>query len=145
MDGMRNTEPVTVARSLTMEQIDSAGNAAPMEVEFSYDPRDPYAVSLSFVSAEPPVRWTFGRDLLMEGMYEPAGDGDVHVFPSVERSGVAVVLMELVGPEGEALVKARTRELEPFVDDMCALVPPGTESAHLHVDEAIVAILSHGA
>jgi Streptomyces sporulation and cell division protein, SsgA len=145
MDSARNTEPVTVARTLTMEQIDGAGDVAPMEVEFSYDPRDPYAVSLSFVTAEPSVRWTFGRDLLMEGMYEPSGDGDVHVFPSVEASGVAVVLLELVGPEGEALVKARTREVEPFVDDMCAMVPPSTESAHLHVDETIAAILGQGA
>jgi hypothetical protein len=142
MDGKRNTGPVAVARTLTMDQIDSAGNAAPMEVEFRYDPHDPYAVSLSFVTADPSVRWTFGRDLLMEGMYEPAGDGDVHVFPSVEGSGVAVVLMELVGPEGEALVKARTRDVEPFVDDMCALVPPSTESVHLLVDEAIEAILN---
>ena len=69
MDGMRNTEPVAVARTLILEQIDSGGNAAPMEVEFRYDPQDPYAVTLSFVTAEPSVCWTFGRDLLMEGMY----------------------------------------------------------------------------
>ena len=64
------------------------------------------------------------------------------MFPSVEGSGTAVVLMELVGPEGEALVKARTRDVEPFVDVMCRLVPPSTESEHLRVDEAIEAILN---
>ena len=46
MDGTRNIEPVTVQRTLALEQIDDAGNAAPMQVDFRYDPQDPYAVSL---------------------------------------------------------------------------------------------------
>ena len=142
MDGTRNIEPVTVKRTLALEQIDDAGNAAPMQVDFRYDPQDPYAVSLGFATAEPSVTWTFGRDLLMDGIYEPTGDGDVHVFPSVEASGEAVVLLELVGPDGEALVKVRTRELEPFVELMRATVPPGTERTHLDVDAAIAAILT---
>lgn len=142
MDSTRNVGPVSLTRTLALEQIDDSGNAAPMLVDFGYDPADPYAVSLRFATAEPAVCWTFGRDLLLCGMYEPSGDGDVHVFPSVEPSGVAVVLLELIGPEADALVKVRTRDLEPFVDLMFATVPAGTEPEHLELDREIQSFLS---
>jgi hypothetical protein len=142
MDGIRNIEPVTVTRTLALERIDDAGNAAPMLVTFRYDARDPYAVTLSFATAEPCVTWTFARDLLLHGIHRPTGDGDVHIFPSIETSGEAVILLELVGPDGEALVKVRTCDLEPFLHLMRETVPPGTEQAHLDVDEAVAALLS---
>ena len=142
MDHTKNAEPVTVTRTVTMEQIDRTGATAPIQVDLRYDARDPYAVSLRFAYADQSVRWTFARELLMDGMFEPRGDGDVHVCPGLEPPGVAVVLLELVGPDGEALIQAGARELAPFVEEMRAAVPPGTEADHVHLDQAISEILS---
>jgi hypothetical protein len=88
------------------------------------------------------VRWTFGRDLLTHGLYEPSGDGDVHVWPCLDAQGHAVVIIELCSPDGEALVQAKTGDLSRFVDRMNKAVKPGTETDHMNVDAAITAIFA---
>jgi Streptomyces sporulation and cell division protein, SsgA len=142
MDFWMNTAPVTVTQSVTLELIDSAGAATPLEAELHYDPRDPYAVTTVFMTGSSQVRWTFGRDLLTAGLYEPSGDGDVHVWPCLDPAGRAVVIIELCSPDGEALVQAKTGDLSTFVKRMSQLVEPGTESNHLDVDATIEAIFA---
>ena len=88
------------------------------------------------------VRWTFGRELLASGLFEPAGDGDVHVWPCLDADGHAVVIIELCSPDGEALVQARTGDLSSFVDRIVRLVELGAESTYIDVDGAISAILA---
>ena len=131
-----------VTRVITLELVDSTGAATPLETEFRYDPRDPFAVHATFLTVAGQVRWTFGRDLLIGGLYEPTGDGDVHVWPCLDNQAHSVVIIELCSPDGEALVQARTVDLSAFVDQMVAAVPQGDEHAHLDVDAAISAIFA---
>ncbi len=142
MDYSMNTAPATVTQHVTLELIDSTGAATPIEAELRYDARDPYAVTTVFMTGSGQVRWTFGRELLTEGLYEPAGDGDVHVWPCLDSRGHAVVIIELCSPDGEALVQARTGDLSGFVERMNKAVEPGSESTLLDVDAAIDAILA---
>jgi sporulation and cell division protein SsgA len=142
MDFSMNTAPVTVTQPVTLELIDPTGTVTPIEAELQYDPSDPYAITTVFMTGSSQVRWTFGRDLLTEGLYEPSGDGDVHVWPCLDSEGHAVVIIELCSPDGEALVQARTGDLSSFIDRMSAAVARGTESEHLDVDAAISAILT---
>jgi hypothetical protein len=142
MDFSMNTAPLTVTQPLTLELIDPTGAVTPIDAELHYDPRDPYAVTTVFMTGATQVRWTFGRDLLCEGLYEPSGDGDVHVWPCLDSEGHAVVIIELCSPDGEALVQARTGDLSSFVERMSAAVEPGSESDHLDVDAAINAIFN---
>jgi hypothetical protein len=141
MDFSMNTAPVIVTQAVTLELIDHSGAATPIEAELQYDPRDPYAVTTVFMTSSSQVRWTFGRELLSEGLYEPSGDGDVHVWPCLDAEGHAVVIIELCSPDGEALVQARTGDLSSFVARMAKAVAPGHESDLLDVDAAITAIL----
>lgn len=142
MDFSMDTAPVTVTQPVILELIDPAGTATPIDAELHYDPRDPYAVTTVFKTGSSHVRWTFGRDLLTDGLYEPAGDGDVHVWPCLDAAGHAVVIIELCSPDGEALVQAKTGDLSTFVDRMNQLVAPGAESALLDVDGVIEAIFA---
>jgi hypothetical protein len=141
MDYSMNTT-TSVTAPVQLELIDASGAATPIEAELRYDATDPYALTTVFRTGHSEVRWTFGRDLLAEGLYEPAGDGDVHVWPCLDNQGHAVVIIELCSPDGEALVQARTGDLRSFVDRMNKAVAPGTESQLLDVDAAIAAILS---
>ena len=145
MDFSMNTAPLTVTQSVTLELIDPTGGITPIEAELHYDPTDPYAVTTVFMTGSTQVRWTFGRDLLAQGLYEPTGDGDVHVWPCLDSDGHAVVIIELCSPDGEALVQARTGDLSTFVDRMTKAVALGGESAHLDIDAAIFAILADAA
>ncbi|NUQ89124.1 MAG: SsgA family sporulation/cell division regulator, partial [Glycomyces artemisiae] len=53
---------------------------------FEYDAADPWAVRITFPGAggdtATGVRWMVGRDLLLQGVTDPAGEGDVQLFPS---------------------------------------------------------------
>ena len=142
MDYSMNTAPATVTQPVRLELIDASGAATPIEAELRYDAADPFAVTTVFMTGHSEVRWTFGRDLLSEGLYEPAGDGDVHVWPCLDTHGHAVVIIELCSPDGEALVQARTGDLRSFVDRMNRTVKPGTESDLLDIDAAIASIFA---
>jgi hypothetical protein len=113
----------------------------PVEAELRYDALDPYAVSMAFLQDGQEVVWVFGRGLLMQGLHEPAGEGDVQVFPSVGADGRAVVLLELRSRTGHALVQTPTREVLRFLARTTRAVWPGEETDHLGVDDAITALL----
>jgi hypothetical protein len=132
----------TVTKSMTLDLIDATGAATPLETELSYNPADPFAVTATFVTVAGEVRWTFGRDLLIGGLYEPTGDGDVHVWPCLDNDAHAVVMIELCSPDGEALVQARTVDITAFVEAMTHLVTPGAEANLLDIDGTIAAILA---
>jgi hypothetical protein len=142
MDYTTNTAPLAVTQPVALELIDATGAATPIDAELQYDSTDPYAVTTVFMTGNSRVRWTFGRDLLTHGLYEPSGDGDVHVWPCLDAQGHAVVIIELCSPDGEALVQAKTGDLSRFVDRMNKAVKPGTETDHMNVDAAITAIFA---
>ena len=142
MDYSMNTAPLTVTQTVTLELIDPTGAVTPIDAELRDDPRDPYAVTTVFMTGASSVRWTFGRELLCDGLYEPSGDGDVHVWPCLDSDGRAVVIIELCSPDGEALVQAKTGDLSVFVEKMSKAVEPGAESAHVDVDATIAAIFA---
>jgi hypothetical protein len=97
---------------------------------------------MTFLTADEPLVWTFGRDLLVRGMHEPSGDGDVHVAPSINESGRAVVLITLSSPDGSLLLEARSDHVGEFLDRTEALVPCGTEAPHLGLDDLIAQLLN---
>jgi hypothetical protein len=139
---IRNSAVTAVTQVVTLELIDAAGAATPLQTKLSYDPRDPFAMSATFLTVGGDVRWTFGRDLLVGGLLEPTGDGDVHVWPCSDNDAHPVVIIELCSPDGEALVQARTADIVAFVEKMTVAVPLGAESANLDIDGAINAIFS---
>jgi hypothetical protein len=137
-----DTVPASITRALTFELIGLDGAAVPLAAELRYDANDPYAVSACFRSGDTHVRWVFARELLAVGTYDPSGDGDVHIYPSLDTKGRAVTIIELSSPDGEAIIQARTDELCDFLLRTEAMVATGTESAHVDVDAALVQILA---
>ena len=136
LDGSGDMSPRLVTHSLTTTLIGRDGDL-PLEVELHYDPRCPYAATALFRSGVGTVSWTFARDLLWLGLFEPVGSGDIHVRPDIDEDGRAAVLMELRSPQGLAVVSAPAREIHRFVQCMTDTVHPGTESEHLDIDAAI--------
>lgn len=135
-----DTAPVNVTHALTLELIDSGGRATPLAAELSYDSRDPYAVTALFKTQDTTVRWVFARDLLREGLFDPTGDGDVHVWPCLDARGHAVTILELSSPDGEALLQAQSDEVNEFLRQTEQLVPVGAENNLVDIDEALAQI-----
>jgi sporulation and cell division protein SsgA len=114
----------------------------PLDAELRYDPADPFAVAMAFLKDGHEVVWVFARDLLLRGITQPAGVGDVHVFPSLDADGRAVVAIGLRGPTGEALLEGRTRDFLSFLGQTTRAVWPGTErDSGLSLDSAIAEFL----
>lgn len=131
-----------VEQDITMQCIDSLGRGHDLDTTFSYDPRDPFAVTITFLTHEGDLPWTFSRDLLIRGLTDPCGDGDVHVCPSIGPEGRAVVVVELSSPDGHLVTQARTEDVYRFLNRSTAVVPEGEESQHVRIDDMINQLLA---
>jgi hypothetical protein len=134
-----------VSQDVTMECVDVEGRAMTLAAELGYSPADPFAVTATFRTTGGDVVWTFARELLSRGLTVPAGEGDVHVWPCLDASGRAVVIVELSSPDGELLVQAPTQDIYDFVNRTLAVVPEGGESDYVNVDLLITQLLSEPA
>lgn len=132
----------TITEAVAMECIDLEGLSTPIAADFAYDAADPFAVSIVFKAEPASARWTFARELLIEGYFDPTGDGDVHVWPCLSADGGAVVIIELDSPSGEALVQVSSREVDAFIQHMLALVPLGAEEQHVDLDAEIAQLFA---
>ncbi|MFJ2262249.1 SsgA family sporulation/cell division regulator [Streptomyces sp. NPDC087844] len=115
-------------------------------VELRYETCDPYAVRLTFhLPGDAPVTWAFGRELLIDGVGRPCGDGDVHITPSDSESFGDVLIRLQVGVD-QALFRCGTAPLLAFLDRTDRLVPLGQERSlagfDTHLDEALDRILA---
>ena len=118
-----------------------------------YDPTDPFAVRIAFgdvgdendlVDAdEAGIAWLVSRELLQSGLDRPSGDGDVRVWPA--HAATDVLFLHLRAPSGEALFELSRATVAAFLRQTEALVPSGSESGMLTLDEELQALLSGGA
>jgi len=122
-----------------------------------YDSLDPFAVRVRFgdggsedgdtASYDAPeddggVEWLLSRELLRAGLTGPAGEGDVRLWPA--RGGLDVLFLQLRAPSGEALFELSGAVVGDFLRETELLVPAGTESDELRVDEELSALLRGG-
>jgi hypothetical protein len=123
-----------------------------------YDSTDPFAVRVRFGDDGPDedvdtaayddpdedggVEWLLSRDLLRAGLTAPVGEGDVRLWPA--RGGLDVVFLQLRAPSGEALFELSGAAVADFLREAELLVPAGTESDVLRVDDQISALLRGG-
>ncbi|MCW5252719.1 MULTISPECIES: SsgA family sporulation/cell division regulator [unclassified Streptomyces] len=134
--------PVTVERELELNLILSPEYSVPVAARLAYRADDPYAVHVAFhIDSHRPVHWTFARELLVEGVFRPCGQGDVRVWPS-RSEGRGVVLMALSSPDGEALLEAPSAQVSAWLERTLRAVPPGSEGPHLDLDEGLAALLA---
>ncbi|GAA2134201.1 SsgA family sporulation/cell division regulator [Kitasatospora kazusensis] len=112
-------------------------------VDLEYDPLDPYAVRCTFhLPGDTPVAWVFARELLLDGISNPAGEGDVRIHPvGGELSDVRI---RLCSPEGGAVLRAPAPPLIAFLARTDRLVPMGQEIVSGELDAQLADILSRG-
>lgn len=123
----------TVTQALQITSVESGAERA-VTSEFVYDPADPYAVSLLLQNPNGIVGWSFARELLLGGIYEPTGDGDVCVWPCLGSRGEAVVIVELHNDTDTTLLQFPTRQVSRFLEATLDAVPAGAETEHVDLD-----------
>ena len=136
---MSAIRPTSVEVETSLRLVAPNATALPVRASLRYDPADPYAVHLVFhpeSTGGKPVSWSFARELLVSGLDEPTGSGDVRVWPWVSLRGDFVALA-LSSPDGNALFEVPRTTVVRFLRSTYVAVPYGRESDHLDVDAAV--------
>lgn len=116
------------------------GQPAPVVTRWSYSAYDPFAVSLAVrTSHERWVEWLIGRELVMAGLDEPSGEGDVRMRPLTVQSH-DIVEIEIQSHDGRAVLEVDQELLRSFVDATLEMVPVGTEADRMDLDGEIARI-----
>ncbi|MEU6231710.1 SsgA family sporulation/cell division regulator [Kitasatospora sp. NPDC047058] len=130
----------TVQGHLTMNLVVSHELSFRIVAGLGYDPADPYAVRFTFhLPGDEPVTWVFARELLLDGLSGPSGEGDVHIHPV--GGDLAEVGIVLHSPGGDALLRASAAPLVAFLARTARLVPMGQELTGGELDAQLADIL----
>ncbi|MFI6286607.1 SsgA family sporulation/cell division regulator [Streptomyces sp. NPDC051018] len=132
-----------VERELELKLVLSPERSIPVPARLAYRTDDPYAVHIIFhIGSDNPVKWTFARELLVEGVFRPCGHGDVRIWPT-KAEGRSVILMALSSPDGDALLEAPSAVVSAWLERTLRVIPPGSETAALDIDDGIAGLLAH--
>lgn len=138
---MADSRPMVTAmtQDIMLDCVDLAGTSRQLEAQLAYDCEDPFAITMTFHTRQGDVPWVFHRQLLISGLTSPIGEGDVHIWPSIDLQGRAVVVIELQSNSGSFVAHAHTEEVYHFLTRSLAMVPLGTE--RIDVDALIDSLL----
>jgi hypothetical protein len=116
------------------------GQPTPVVTRWSYSPSDPFAVTLS-VRSRPDrwVDWLVGRELVLDGLKGPAGDGDVRMRPRTVQ-GYDIVEIEICSHDGRAVLEVDRDLLRHFMDATLNVVALGAEADRMDLDAEIARI-----
>jgi sporulation and cell division protein SsgA len=116
------------------------GQPAPVVTRWSYSAYDPFAVSLAVRTRQDRwVEWLIGRELVITGLDEPAGEGDVRMRPLTVQ-GYDIVEIEIRSHDGRAVLEVDRDLLRSFVDATLEMVPVGAEADRMDLDGEIARI-----
>src|SRR3954465_64553 len=116
-----------------------------------YQSADPFAVRIAFGDVgdengavapdDGGIAWLVSRELMQSGLDRPAGDGDVRIWPA--HAATDVLFLHLRAPSGEALFELSRATVPAFLRHTEMLVPSGSESDLLDIDDELHVLLSN--
>jgi hypothetical protein len=131
----------TVSAELGLTLVVPDHGAVPLVASLYYSADDPYAIRMAFhVGLDEPVEWIFARELLEAGLAQPAGEGDVQVWPG-SPDGRDVLNLSLSSPFGQAHFEAPVDATADFLRRTYGLIAAGQEDEFIDVDSELDELL----
>ena len=116
------------------------GQPAPVITRWSYSAYDPFAVSLAVRTRHDRwVEWLVGRELVIDSLDGPTGEGDVRMRP-LSVQGYDIVEIEISSHDGRAVLEVDRGLLRTFVGTTLELVALGAEADRMDLDGEIARI-----
>jgi hypothetical protein len=131
----------TISTTVNLSLVVPGDEPLPVDATLEYDVTDPFAVHLIIAAGDVPVRWSFARDLLIDGVKAPAGEGDVRIIPVGGRAERRVRVV-LTSPDGAATLEAPLAEMVQFLSATYVAVPSGSEADLLDIDALIAQLIA---
>lgn len=135
--------PTAVTAELALRMVLDSDRTVAVPCSLEYRVEEPYAVRAIFRTGITDIEWMFARDLLLEGLQKPSGEGDVVMWPE-SHDDSPLLLIALNSPSGQAVLECDRAHVEHFLRRTFELVPVGEESATMDIDACIAAILREG-
>ena len=131
----------TVSAELGLTLVVPDHGTVPLVASLYYSADDPYAIRMAFhVGLDEPFEWIFARELLGAGLAEPAGEGDVQVWPG-SLDGRDVLNLSLSSPFGQAHFEAPITATADFLRRTYGLIAAGQEDEFIDVDSELDELL----
>ena len=127
----------TIHHEQVAELLPAAGSnrVMPVSTRWTYDSTEPYAMTVAFATERGRwIEWVFARDLLLDGLSEPSGEGDFRVTPDADPD---LLILEIHAPSGSAAFVIDRYDTEDFLARTLDLVPTGAESTHFDIDRLL--------
>jgi len=135
--------PTAVTAELSMRMVVDSDRTIDVPCELEYRSDEPYAVRATFRTGAADIEWMFARDLILEGMQRPSGEGDIVIWPE-NHGAQPLILLALNSPTGQAVLEADRPHIEHFVRRTFDIVAVGDEGTTVDVDRCIERILGEG-
>jgi hypothetical protein len=140
---MQSNLPTAVTAELSLRMVVDSDRTVEVPCSLEYCLEEPYAIRATFRTGLADIEWMFARDLLLEGLQRPSGEGDIVIWPE-HQGATPLVLLALNSPSGQAVLECDRPHMELFLRRTFDIVPLGHEPASVGIDAAIDAILREG-
>lgn len=137
---MSRSIPTAVTAELSLRMVVEHDRTIEVPCEFEYRSEEPFAVRATFRVGLSDIEWMFARDLILEGLQRPSGEGDVVIWPE-HQGDVPLVLLALNSPSGQAVLECDRAHIEHFMKRTFDIVAVGDEGSMVGVDRCIDLIL----
>jgi Streptomyces sporulation and cell division protein, SsgA len=134
------TDGTVVAVEMGLRLVVAGHDEVPLTALVRYQASDPYAIEMALDTGQAePVRWMFARDLLVDGLHNHAGDGDVRFWPTDRDPDLLNI--SLSSPDGQAHLQAPLTAIVSFLDRTFDAVPSGHESGYIDIQNELNTLL----
>jgi hypothetical protein len=136
-------QDTTAVCELVPGLLHCAGGGGEVTVGWVYVADEPFSVQLLVVvDDEIGFAIVFSRELLVCGLGQPAGPGDVVIGPGVVRGAAGSLWVRFPTSWGVTLVEVPREPVAAFVLATYDVVGPAHEADHLDLDAELQALLS---
>jgi hypothetical protein len=133
--------PTAVTAELSLRMVVDSDRTVEVPCSLEYRAEEPYAVRATFRTGVADIEWMFARDLMLEGLQRPSGEGDIVIWPE-NHGRIPLILLALNSPSGQAVLECDRAHIELFLRRTFDIVPVGEESTTIDLDGCIQALLS---
>lgn len=140
---MQSHLPTAVTAELSMRMVVDSDGTIEVPCALEYRAEEPYAIRATFRTGTADIEWMFARDLMLEGLQRPSGEGDVVIWPE-HHGSEPLILLALNSPSGQAVLECDRTHVEMFLRRTFDIVALGEETAVATIDGCIAAILGGG-
>ncbi len=136
------SRPTAVTAEVSGRVLSPGSGLVAAGIHLRYDPTDPYAVLMTVRLRDGrPIPWTFGRELLDDGLSGTSGAGDVMVEPCPQAPSV-LLHVTFRDDASDAVLEMGAAPIKEFLLHTFELVPRGSEGTFLLVEDDVSAIAS---